>query len=101
MMKMNKKNTIIFDMDGVIFDSEATYMQELIEFFKMYDIDLTIDECQKVIGVDSRLFNDIVYSWWQNKTSKDEFIIILNHYYDSIERDYKAILKPYVVSLLE
>ena len=86
---MNKKNTIIFDMDGVIFDSEATYMQELIEFFKMYDIDLTIDECQKVIGVDSRLFNDIVYSWWQNKTSKDEFIIILNHYYDSIERDYK------------
>ena len=89
MMKMNKKNTIIFDMDGVIFDSEATYMQELIEFFKMYDIDLTIDECQKVIGVDSRLFNDIVYSWWQNKTSKDEFIIILNHYYDSIERDYK------------
>lgn len=98
---MNKKNTIIFDMDGVIFDSEATYIQELIDFFKMYDIDLTIDDCQKVIGVDSRLFNDIVYSWWQNKTSKEEFIEILNHYYDSIERDYKVILKPHVVSLLK
>ena len=88
-------------MDGVIFDSEAIYMQELIEFFKIYNIDLTIDECQKVIGVDSHLFNDIVYSWWQNKTSKEEFIEILNHYYDSIERDYKAILKPHVVLLLK
>lgn len=101
MMKMNKKNTIIFDMDGVIFDSEAIYMEELIEFFKMYNIDLSIDECQKVIGVDSRLFNDIVYSWWQNKTSKEEFIKILNHYYDSIERDYKDILKIHVVPLLK
>lgn len=100
-MKMNKKNTIIFDMDGVIFDSEATYMQELINFFKMYNIHLTIDDCKKVIGVDSRLFNDIAYSWWQNKTSKEEFIKILDNYYESIKRDYKAILNPHVISLLK
>lgn len=98
---MNKKNTIIFDMDGVIFDSEATYMQELINFFKMYNIHLTIDDCKKVIGVDSRLFNDIAYSWWQNKTSKEEFIKILDNYYESIKRDYKAILNPHVISLLK
>lgn len=40
MMKMNKKNTIIFDMDGVIFDSEATYMQELFK-----NIVLTYSKC--------------------------------------------------------
>lgn len=101
MMKMTKKDTIIFDMDGVIFDSEATYIQELIDFFKIYDIHLTIDDCKKVIGVDSRLFNDIVYSWWDNRTSKDEFINILDDYYRSIDRDYKAILNPHVMTLLK
>lgn len=101
MMKMIKKKTIIFDMDGVIFDSEVTYMQELMDFFQMYDIHLTIDDCKKVIGVDSRLFDNIVYSWWQNKTPKDEFLEILDNYYQSIDRNYQAILNPHVLSLLD
>ena len=57
---MNHKTTVIFDMDGVIFDSETMYMNELIAFYKKYDIDLLLDEYKQVICVDNRKFRDIV-----------------------------------------
>ena len=41
------KTTIIFDMDGVIFDSEKMYMDELIRFHKQHNIILTYEECRK------------------------------------------------------
>ena len=51
---MNHKTTVIFDMDGVIFDSETMYMNELMAFYKKYDIDLLLDEYKQVICVDNR-----------------------------------------------
>ena len=70
---MNHKTTVIFDMDGVIFDSETMYMNELMAFYKKYDIDLLLDEYKQVICVDNRKFRDIVYVWWNEKTSREEF----------------------------
>ena len=70
---MNHKTTVIFDMDGVIFDSETMYMNELMAFYKKYDIDLLLDEYKQVICVDNRKFRDIVYDWWNEKTSREEF----------------------------
>ena len=70
---MNHKTTVIFDMDGVIFDSETMYMNELMAFYKKYDIDLLLDEYKQVICVDNRKFRDIVYGWWNEKTSREEF----------------------------
>lgn len=58
---MNKKTTIIFDKDGVIFDSETMYANKLIALFKMHHIDISIDDCKKVIGVDYYRFRNIVY----------------------------------------
>ena len=98
---MNHKTTVIFDMDGVIFDSETMYMNELMAFYKKYDIDLLLDEYKQVICVDNRKFRDIVYRWWNEKTSREEFNDLLTKYYASLKRDYQAILNPYIFSLLD
>ena len=60
-------------MDGVIFDSETMYINELITFFKIHHIDISINDCKRIIGVDHHKFRSIVYNFWQNKTSKEEF----------------------------
>ena len=96
-----KKTTIVFDMDGVIFDSETMYINELITFFKIHHIDISINDCKRIIGVDHHKFRSIVYNFWQNKTSKEEFDRILNNYYDSLSRDYQAVINPGIYTLLE
>lgn len=98
---MNHKTTVIFDMDGVIFDSETMYMNELMAFFKNNDIDLSLEQCKQVIGVDNRKFREIVFGWWNEKTSREEFNDILSQYYASLKRNYLAILNPYIFPLLE
>lgn len=98
---MRKKTTVIFDMDGVIFDSEAMYMKNLIAFHKIHQIDVTIDDYKKVIGVDSKKFRDIVFSWWNNKVSKEQFNQLLDDYYAIEVIDYKQIINPHVKELLD
>lgn len=100
-MMMTNKKTVIFDMDGVIFDSENVYLDELIQFFKNYDIDISEKQCEEVIGIDNRLFESKIYSWWNNKTSKEEFTQLLNTYYKQIKRDYQKILNPHIIDLLD
>ena len=42
---MLELNAVIFDMDGVIFDSETMYINELIRFFKQHDIEIQVNDC--------------------------------------------------------
>ena len=39
---METIKAIIFDMDGVIFDSETMYINDLIRFFKQHDIEIQV-----------------------------------------------------------
>lgn len=87
-------------MDGVLFDSERMYINEIISFFKQYDIYLTNDICKVVIGVDNKRFYKIVYQWWNNKTSFNEFVIILKQYFNSLKRDYSKLLNDNALELL-
>lgn len=87
-------------MDGVLFDSERMYINEIISFFKQYDIYLTNDICKVVIGVDNKQFYKIVYQWWNNKTSFNEFVIILKQYFNGLKRDYSKLLNDNALELL-
>ena len=87
-------------MDGVLFDSERMYINEIISFFKQYDIYLTNDICKVVIGVDNKRFYKIVYQWWNNKTSFNEFVIILKQHFNSLKRDYSKLLNDNALELL-
>ena len=53
---METIKTVIFDMDGVIFDSETMYINDLIRFFKQHDIEIQVSDCIPLIGIDSKLY---------------------------------------------
>ena len=77
--------TVIFDMDGVIFDNETMYINDLIRFFKQHDIEIQVNDCIPLIGIDSKL----------------TFKNMLQEYFRSLDRDYKAVVRPQIYSVLE
>ena len=98
---METIKAIIFDMDGVIFDSETMYINDLIRFFKQHDIKIQVSDCIPLIGIDSKLYYEQAYTMWNNKTDFITFKDMLQEYFCSFECDYKAVVRPQIYSVLE
>ena len=64
---METIKAIIFDMDGVIFDSETMYINDLIRFFKQHDIEIQVSDCIPLIGIDSKLYYEQAYTMWNEQ----------------------------------
>lgn len=92
---------IIFDMDGVIFDSESMNINDLIGFFKQHDIEIQVIDCIPLIGIDSKLYYEQAYRMWNEKTDFMTFKNMLQEYFRSLDHDYKAVVRPQIHSVLE
>ncbi len=58
---MNQINTIIFDMDGVIIDSEPMHVKIEQEIFRELELDISIEEHQKYVGTSAHeMWEDVV-----------------------------------------
>ncbi|SDR96187.1 haloacid dehalogenase superfamily, subfamily IA, variant 3 with third motif having DD or ED [Polaribacter sp. KT25b] len=56
-------NTFIFDMDGVIIDSEPFWRQAQIDILSNYNITITIDDCIKYTM--GKRIDDVALTWCQ------------------------------------
>ena len=54
----------IFDMDGLLINSEPLWMQAEIEIFEKLGITLSVDDCKKMQGVK---ISDVIKHWYQIK----------------------------------
>lgn len=74
--------TIIFDMDGVLIDSEPLWKIAEVEAFAKVGLDLTFTDCEETVGL---RIDQVVKMWykkvgWTNKTVKeveDDIVAIL------------------------
>ena len=48
--KKNSIETIIFDLDGTLIDTEATAANAIVEIFRGWGVNLTLDDASKVTG---------------------------------------------------
>ncbi len=55
---------VIFDMDGLLINSEPFWAQAELEIFPKYGINLTLDDCKRMQGVSIR---EVVKYWYSQK----------------------------------
>lgn len=99
---MRKYTTILFDMDGVLIDSESLYMEQLIQFFQLNRIHFKKEELYYIIGNSPKNYEKFVRSTWAGSRNISEY----EKAYQEFEKqygkeDYKKILFPNTLSTLK
>jgi HAD superfamily hydrolase (TIGR01509 family) len=90
---------VIFDMDGVLIDSEVVYRNHLHEFLKNSEVHVEISELNFLAGSSSKV--ELEYLSKKLNTTIEEADRIRTSYFNGITIKYKEIKKPYVNELLE
>ena len=87
-MAESKLKAVIFDMDGVLIDSEPLWKIAEIEAFKKVGIDLTQTDCEETVGL---RMDEVVKLWydrvgWEGKSLEE----VENDVVDIVIREIKA-----------
>lgn len=91
---------VIFDMDGVLIDSEREYINVLISFFNEYDKEVTFSQAATLIGTSNKEGFALMHAWF-NEGTLEEFVQKYLDYHSQISIHYPSILKKGVVSTLQ
>ena len=93
-MEHKKISGVIFDMDGVIVDSEFVYMDYLLEFARKKNPEVTMDQLNPMVGLSRKdswtVMKNAVDNGQTWEELRDEFAV-LDIY---IQVDYKKIFRP-------
>ena len=91
-LMLNNFEAVIFDMDGVLIDSEPFWRQAEIKVFGSVGIHLTEQDCMQTTGY---RFDEVVNFWWhkqpwQGKTKEeihDEVIDEIDRHHSRNDRE--------------
>jgi HAD superfamily hydrolase (TIGR01509 family) len=90
---------VIFNMDGVLVNSEFVYRDHLYEFLKSNKINVDISELNFLAGSSGSVENDYLVK--KINKSIEEVNQLRETYFKGITIDYEEIKKPFVNELLE
>lgn len=98
-MNNTKIKAIIFDMDGVLVDSEREYLRLIERFLHESGASVKQEECLFLAG--GTRMDEINFMAQKLHLSIDETIAKKEAFYHQYPIDYRAIRKEYVVEILE
>ncbi|MBL7910856.1 MAG: hexitol phosphatase HxpB [Bacteroidia bacterium] len=89
----NSVKAVIFDMDGVIIDSEPLWRRAMIKGFAQFGMPVSEDECRQTMG---RRINEVVDHWLNyhsvtKYSSAEVELAIMDNLLELIESEGKAI----------
>lgn len=96
-----KGRGVIFDMDGVIINSEPVYRDMNIEIFKHLGIEVEEKHQLEYIGVTKWKKWELLKERYQLPLSIEELIEVQRGFFSKAVWDYKSLLFPQVITLLE
>ncbi|MDN0064425.1 MULTISPECIES: HAD family hydrolase [Collinsella] len=96
---------VIFDMDGVIVDTEKFYFDELLVMSEELGLGITVDECKHQVGMSHQDFQRNLQMWMRRggrgELSGDEAEAIYNEWASHRPRPYAQLLNPGVAETVE
>lgn len=95
---------VIFDMDGVLIDSEPVYAGWLEAFLRKNHVEVADSELRKVAGMSSQNFKKKLQSWWtaggKPYMSGDDIEKMFEKYCDGFPLSFKEIMEPYAEEVM-
>ena len=86
---------VLFDMDGVLIDSEMFYMKGTYDWISKRGFKGKLEDTFRLIGTNMEGTYNLLYEYTISEIEKENRKYFLEH-----PIDYKAILKPYVKEIL-
>lgn len=95
----------VFDMDGVVVDTEPVYREHVLMFFREQGVQIDMDRVNVLAGASSDTYQRLLRTWWREGTglhaTDQQIDARLDAFYARNPIDYASILNPGVRELLE
>ena len=92
---------VIFDMDGVIVDTEPVHLQASVDFFRYHGQNTSIEKLQEVIGTSIGVTNEMFGSMWTPPMSGIEFAQFRKANKRSYTMNYSDLKFPHIQYVME
>ena len=97
-------DAVIFDMDGVIVDTEYYYLGETAAFAKELGLNLTQEELNGQVGTSHQFFLHMLVDWFaragKGHFTGDEALARWDEWAHKRPRDYQALINPGAVDTI-
>lgn len=100
-MDIRRKKALIFDMDGVLVDSETCYLNLIREFLKMNGKEPDEQELLRLVGADERESLAYICAFWKGEKSGEQVKLLLADYFSKHRPSYKEILFEETVEVIK
>lgn len=92
---------VLFDMDGVLVDSELYYMDGTLAWMREKGFNGRFEDICKIVGTTMDKTYELLSEMIDGRLSKKEIEIINTQYFKEHPLDYKKIMKPYALELIK
>lgn len=92
---------VIFDMDGVLIDSEPMQLSRQKEYLNFLGVSIPEIELLNMVGGNKKMYFKIISKYYSKEDNYKEYYKKYNQYYRNRPIDYSLLLNDGVVDLLE
>lgn len=93
--------TVIFDMDGVLVDTESVYMQQLYDLFVAHDFEVEREDIYSIIGTANDVTWKMLGKMVEPQMTENEVIQLFEENIDNSNLNFNDLKFPHVQSIFK